>query len=98
MDETSYAIGFAYSTKVVILWGNITNFKMVDGSKEWVSQINSIGMYGQIIPPFFIFKGHQHTESLWQEAVEAVGDCAIGMSKNGWLNQQLGMAWLWYFK
>ena len=58
MDETGYAIGFAYSAKVVILQDNITNFKTVDGSREWVSQINSIGMYGQIIPPFFIFKGH----------------------------------------
>ena len=64
MDETGYAIGFTYSTKVVILQGNITNFKTVDGSREWVLQINSISMYSQIIPPFFIFKGHQHTESL----------------------------------
>jgi hypothetical protein len=92
MDETGYTIGFAYSAKVVILQGNITNFKTVDGSREWVLQINSISMYGQIIPPFFVFKGHQHTESLWQEAVEAVGDCTIGISENGWSNQQLGMA------
>jgi len=34
MDETSYAMGFAYSAKVVILQGNITNFKTVDGSRE----------------------------------------------------------------
>ena len=87
MDETGYAMGFAYSAKVVILQGNITNFKTVDGSREWVSQIDSIGMYSQIIPPFFIFKGRQYIESLWQEAVEAVGDCAIGMSENGWSNQ-----------
>jgi hypothetical protein len=92
MDETGYTIGFAYSAKVVILQGNITNFKTVDGSREWVLQINSISIYSQIIPPFFVFKGHQYTESLWQEAVEAVGDCTIGISENGWSNQQLGMA------
>ena len=36
MDETGYAMGFAYSTKVVVLRGNITNFKTVDGCREWV--------------------------------------------------------------
>jgi len=37
MDKTGYAIGFAYSAKVVILRGNIINFKTINGSREWVS-------------------------------------------------------------
>jgi len=37
MDKTGYAIGFAYSAKVVILRGNISNFKTINGLKEWVS-------------------------------------------------------------
>jgi len=86
MDETGYAIGFAYSAKVVILRGNIINFKIIDGSREWVSQINTIGIYRQIIPPFIIFKGRQHIENLWQEAEEAIGECTIIISENGWLN------------
>ena len=98
MDETKYAMGFTYSAKVVILQENITNFKTINGSREWVLQIDLISIYSQIIPPFFIFKGRQHTESLQEEAVEAVGDCAIGISENGWLNQQLSMAWLRHFK
>jgi len=57
MDETGYAIGFAYGAKVVILRGNIINFKTIDGSREWVSQINLISIYRQTIPPFIIFKG-----------------------------------------
>ena len=57
MDETSYAMGFAYSAKVVVLRGNVINFKTIDGSREWVSQIDLIGMQGGIIPPFIIFKG-----------------------------------------
>jgi hypothetical protein len=57
MDETGYAMGFAHSAKVVVLRGNIINFKTIDGSREWVSQIDSIGMQGGIIPPFIIFKG-----------------------------------------
>jgi len=31
MDETGYAIGFAYSAKIVVLKGNIINFKTIDG-------------------------------------------------------------------
>jgi hypothetical protein len=34
MDETGYAIGFTYSAKVVVLQGNITNFKTADGFRE----------------------------------------------------------------
>ena len=45
MDKTGYTMGFAYSAKVVILRGNITNFKTVNGSREWVSQIDLIGIY-----------------------------------------------------
>jgi len=45
MDKTGYAIGFAYGAKVVILRGNIINFKTINGSREWVSQINLIGIY-----------------------------------------------------
>ena len=36
MDETGYTIGFIYSAKVVILRGNVINFKIINGSKEWV--------------------------------------------------------------
>lgn len=98
MDETGFAMGFALSAKVVVLRGNIINFKTIDGNREWVSQINAIGMHGQTIPPFIIFKGKQHTESLWQSAEEAVGECTIGMSDNGWSNHEMGIQWLKHFE
>jgi len=34
MDKISYTIGFAYSAKVVILRGNVINFKTINGSRE----------------------------------------------------------------
>ena len=86
MDETSYAIGFAYSAKVVVLQGSLVNFKTINRLREWVLQINGIGIYSQTIPPFIIFRGRQHTALLWQEAVEAVGEYTIRMLENGWLN------------
>jgi len=36
MNETNYIMGFAYSAKVVILRGNIINFKTIDSFREWV--------------------------------------------------------------
>jgi len=32
MDKTGYAMGFAYSAKVVVLRGNIINFKTINSS------------------------------------------------------------------
>ena len=37
-------MGFTLSTKVVILRDSIINFKIIDGFREWVSQINLIGI------------------------------------------------------
>ena len=34
IDKTSYAIGCAYAAKVVVLRGNIVNFKTINGSRE----------------------------------------------------------------
>jgi hypothetical protein len=64
IDEMGYAIGFAYSAKVVILRGNISNFKTINSLKEWVSQINAIGIHRQTILLFIIFKGRQYTDLL----------------------------------
>ena len=80
MDKTSYTIGFTYSAKVVILRGNIINFKTIDGFREQVLQINTIGIYRQIIPPFIIFKGRQNIENLQQEVEEAIGEYIIAIS------------------
>ena len=74
---------------MVVLKGSIINFKTINGSKEWVSQINSIKIHRQTIPLFIIFKERQHTESLWQEAKEAVGEYTLAISKNRWSNQKL---------
>ena len=98
MDKTSYAIGFTYSAKVVVLRGSIINFKIIDGFREWVSQIDLIGMYRQTIPLFIIFKGRQYIESLQQEVEEAVGECTLVINENGWSNQELGVWWLEYFE
>ena len=34
MDETGYTIGCVYAAKVVVLRGNIINFKTINGFRE----------------------------------------------------------------
>ncbi len=91
-------MGLAFSAKVVILRGRIINFKTVNSNREQVTQVDAIGIYRQKIPPFVIFKGRQHTDSLWETAEEAIGDCLIRIIENGWLNKEMGLKWLKYFK
>ena len=91
-------MGLAFSAKVVILRGRIINFKIVNGNREWVTQVDAIGIHRQTIPPFVIFKGRQHIDSLQETAEEAVGDCSIGITENGWLNEEMGLKWLIYFE
>ena len=98
MDKTGYAMGLAFTVKVVILRGRIINFKTIDGNREWVTQINLIGIHRQIIPLFIIFKGKQYTDLLWETVKEAVGECSIGIMENSWLNKEIGLKWLQYFK
>ena len=91
-------MGLAFAAKVVILRGRVINFKIIDGNREWVTQVGAIGIYRQTILPFVIFKGQQHIDSLWETVEEAVGDCLIGIIENGWLNGEMGFKWLKYFK
>ena len=51
-------------------------------------------MHRQIIPPFIIFKGKQHTNILQETAEEAIGECLIGITENGQLNKEMGLKWL----
>ena len=83
MDKMGYIIGLAFAIKVVILRGRIINFKIINSNREWVTQINLIGIHRQIIPLFIIFKGKQHTDLLWETAKEAVGEYLIRIIENG---------------
>jgi len=98
MDKTGFAIGLAFNTKVVILKRRIINFKTVNGNREWVTQVDAINIHRQTILLFIIFKGRQHINSLWETAEEIIGDCSIGIIENGWLNEEMGLKWLKYFK
>ena len=98
MDKTGFIIGLAFTTKVIVLKGRVINFKTIDKNKKWVTQMDVIGIYGQIIPPFIIFKGQQYIDSLQKTTKEPVSDYSIGIIENSWLNGEMGFKWLKYFK
>lgn len=83
---------------MVVLKERVINFKAINGNREWVTYMDIIGIYGQTIPLFIIFKKQQYTDSLWETAEEAVSNYLIRITENGWLNREIGFKWLKYFK
>jgi hypothetical protein len=66
------------------------------GDREWVTVIAAINAAGWSVPPFLIFAGKYHL-SAWYEEEEIPRDWAIGVSDNGWTNNELGVDWLKHF-
>ena len=65
MDKAGYTIGLTLSIKVVVLKSKKQAFKMVNGLRKQVNQVNCIEMGGKTIPPYIIFKGKQYINQLW---------------------------------
>ena len=55
-------------------------------------------IYRQTILLFIIFKKQQYTDFLYEIAEEAIENYLIKIIKNGWLNKEVGLKWLKYFK
>jgi hypothetical protein len=65
------------------------------GNREWVTVIAAINAAGWSIPPFLIFAGQYHLSAWYEEDIPR--DWAIGVSDNGWTNNELGVEWLKHF-
>ena len=63
------------------------------GNREWVTAIETINASGWVLPPIVIFAGKTHRTN-WFENAEIPTDWTIGVSDNGWTNDQLGFDWL----
>jgi hypothetical protein len=64
------------------------------GDCEWITLIAGINAMGWSIPPFFILKAKHHNEAWYHNNPL---DWRIGVSKNGWTTNELGLAWLQHF-
>jgi hypothetical protein len=94
-DETSFQIGVGGSVKVVTASERrLKPLSVQPGDCEWITLIACINAIGWSIPPFFILKAKHHDEAWYHNNPP---DWRIGVSKNGWTTNELGLAWLQHF-
>jgi hypothetical protein len=93
-DETGFQMGIGGSVKVVTASERrLKPLGVQPGDREWVTLIAGINAMGWSIPPFFIFKAKNHDQAWYHNPP----DWRIGVSKNGWTTNELGLAWLQHF-
>ena len=66
------------------------------GNQEWVTVVQGIYAVGYAIPPFIIYKDCVHL-SAWYEEAGIPSDWKFIVSKNGQINNDLGLKWLKHF-
>src|ERR1700716_272618 len=92
-DETGFQMGVASTAKVITSSSHSTSRvrALQPGNREWVTVIESINASGWALPPMVIFAGKVH-QSTWYQDIP--GDWTIGLSENGWTNDNLALQWL----
>jgi hypothetical protein len=66
------------------------------GNREWATAIVGINALSQAILAFLILKARHHLLS-WYKDGDLPQDWVIGVSDNGWITNELGLAWLKHF-
>jgi hypothetical protein len=86
-------MGVAYTAKVITLSRHQTSRvrAIQPGNREWVTVVECINASGWPLPPIIIFSGKVH-QSQWYQDINP--DWLIGLSDNGWTNNDLGVLWL----
>lgn len=96
-DESGFLMGIIGSRLVVTASERRGKPKLIQpGDRQWITVIQGICAGGWAIPPFIIYAGKRHI-STWYEDASIPGDWVIAVSKNGWTNNELGIAWLKHF-
>jgi hypothetical protein len=92
-DETGFQMGVAHTAKVITSSRHRTSRvrAVQPGNREWVTVIKCINASGWSLPPMIIFSGKVH-QSQWYQDIDP--DWLIGLSDNGWTNNELGLLWL----
>jgi len=97
-DETGFQMGVIATAKVVTQTRHGFRRKkgrpMVTqpGNRAFVTVIEGINASGWALPPMVIFEGKVHQSTWYQTGIP--DDWVIGVSENGWTNDELGYIWL----
>lgn len=93
-DETGFSMGIASTSRVVTASDRRGKPPQLQpGDREWVTTIETINSSGWYLPPMVIFKGKVHLSS-WFHKTGLPPNWVIGLSENGWTNNELGLKWL----
>jgi len=96
-NKTGFQIGVIRSMKVVTGSKRHAQPKLIQpGDQEWVTIIQSIYTTRYATPPFIIYKGRVHI-SAWYKETSIPRNWKLSVSKNGWTNNELRVAWLKHF-
>jgi hypothetical protein len=92
-DETGFQMGIIATSKVVTRTDRAGRPRTVQpGNREWVTAIEAISATGYLVPPLIILEAIMH-QAAWYSTGMPV-DWSIGVSPNGWTNDEIGLFWL----
>jgi hypothetical protein len=91
-DETGFQIGVISTAKVITGAERARPVSIQPGNREWVTVIDCISSYGWSVPPVIIFEGKVHQSTWYSDTLPL--DWVIGVSENGWTDNELGLTWL----
>jgi len=92
MDEKGFAMGIMQKSHVFVPASEKEAFMRQDGSREWVSVIETISADGESLPSYLIFKG-VYQQSSWYDRLDCQA-AKIATSLKGWTDSHLGLVWL----
>ena len=104
-DETGFQMGVIATVKVITQTKRSTSTQprsartksdrpkvTQPGNRNWVTVIEGINASGWALPPTVIFEGKVHQSSWYRTGIPH--DWVIGLSENGWTNDEVGYKWL----
>ncbi|KJZ73072.1 hypothetical protein HIM_07456 [Hirsutella minnesotensis 3608] len=96
-DETGFNMGIIATTKVVTQTRQPKSRKgrpkaTQPGNRNFVTVIEGINATGWALPATIIFEGKVHQSSWYRTGIPK--DWVIGLSENGWTNDEIGVRWL----
>ena len=86
-------MGVALRCKVICKKGQRSAKKTQNGSREWVTVIETMFGDGRVLRPMIINKGQAHYMG-WYAKLKRVDVGTFGLSEKGWSNEELGLRWL----